>query len=66
MFPRLLNLAGRFFHTSATRGLVSLKKVSPGLLGFDTIFTGLAAGSLQRRHDLLMLVQDVWVAQKIG
>ena len=44
----------------------SLKKVSPGLFGFETTFTNLAAGNLQRLNDLPMLLKDVWVAQNVG
>jgi hypothetical protein len=44
----------------------SLKKVSPGLFRFDTIFTVLAAVILQRLNDLAMPLNDVWITQNVG
>jgi hypothetical protein len=44
----------------------SLTKISVRLARFDTTFTSLAAGGLQRLNNLLMPLKHVWVAQNVG
>ena len=57
--------SARALVTSARPSCFTLKKVSPGLFGFDTTFACFAAGNLERLNDLPMLLKDVWVAQNV-